>query len=138
MEENTKLVASFVEAVNSKDWDKVRDCFAEGATVRIFARDGGSIPVDGMIEGWKADATAFPDVQRRIFRSFGQDDLVCIEVEETGTHRGPLEHAGRTYPPTWKVFRIRACGVCHIQEHKIAEMCIYCDLREHLMQIGVL
>jgi ketosteroid isomerase-like protein len=135
--ENLELVASFVRAVDSKNWDRIRDHCASGAVFRFSGALETAVSVEDMIEGWKSEAFTFPDARREILRGFGQDDLVCIEVQEVGTHRGPLVHDGKTYPPTGKEFQIRVCGVFRMCEGKIAETLIYGGQQEHLVQLGI-
>jgi ketosteroid isomerase-like protein len=138
VDRNLELVASFVKAIDSKDWNHIRNCHVKGAILKFSGALGTAMSVEDMIEGWKSEAVTFPDARREIIRGFGQEDLVCVEVQEVGTHRGPLVHAGKTYPPTGKKFQIRVCGVLRIREGKIAETLIYGGQLEHLVQLGIL
>jgi ketosteroid isomerase-like protein len=133
---NMEIVASFVEAIDSKHWDRIRNCHEKGAIFRFSGALGTAMSVEDMIEGWKSEAVAFPDAKREILRGFGQGDLVCVEVQEVGTHKGPLIHAGKTHPPTGKTFQIRVCGVLRLREGKIVETLIYGG-QEHLVQLGI-
>jgi len=42
---------------------------------------------------WKGLFSMFPDYRIRKVRSFGQEDWVCLGVEESGTMKGPI-HEG--------------------------------------------
>jgi len=48
----------------------------------------------------------FPDYQVRKEWSFGQDDWVCLEVEESGTMKGAIHSGPREVQPTGKSFKI--------------------------------
>lgn len=135
---NLELIASFVKAIDSKDWDCILNCCEKGAVFKFSGALGMAISVEDMIEGWKSEAVTFPDAKRELIRGFGQDDLVCVEVQEVGTHKGPLVHAGKTYPPTGKKFQIRVCGVFRVREGKVVETLIYGGQQEHLVQLGIL
>lgn len=134
---NLDIVRSFVNAVDSKDWNRIRNHCENGAVFRFSGTLETAVGVEDMIEGWKSEAVTFPDAKREILRGFGQDDLVCVEVKEVGTHRGPLVHAGNTHSPTGKRFQIQVCGVFRIRENKIAETLIYGGQQEHLVQLGI-
>jgi ketosteroid isomerase-like protein len=135
---NLELVVSFVKAVNSKEWDRIRTHCEKGAAFRFSGTPEVAMSVEDMIEGWKSEAVTFPDATRDIVRGFGQDDAVCVEVQETGTHKGPLIHAGKTHSATGKKFRIRVCGIFQIHEGKILDVLIYGGQQEHLVQLGIL
>jgi len=49
---------------------------------------------------WTGLFNMFPDYQIRRVRSFGQDDWVCLEVEESGTMKGPIHAGPREVQPT--------------------------------------
>ena len=127
-----------MKAVDSKDWRYVRDCFNKNAVLTFHGSQGARVSIEGAIEGWKAEAATFPDARRDMLRGFGQDDVVCIEIQETGTQKGTLEHAGKTYQPSGRRFKIMVCAVLRIQDHKITEASVYHDSQEYLSQLGVL
>jgi len=136
IDRNLELVASFVKAIDSKHWDRIRNYHEKGAVFKFSGALGTAMSVEDMIKGWKSEAVAFPDAKREILRGFGQGDLVCVEVQEVGTHEGPLILAGKTYQPTGKKFQIRVCGVLRFREGKIVETLIYGG-QEHLVQLGI-
>lgn len=49
----------------------------------------------------------FPDQGNEIIALSHAGDTVLVEFWLTGTHLGPLRHAGRTIEPTGKAFRVR-------------------------------
>jgi len=79
-----------------------------------------------------------PDYQVRKVRSFGQDEWICLEAEESGTMRGPLHGpGGRTIPPTNKSFKIPSTIVCRVVNGKINEVRVYYDVLGLMTQLGL-
>ena len=80
----------------------------------------------------------FPDYQVKKVRSFGQDEWVCLEVEEMGTMKGPLHGpGGRTIPPTNKSFKIPSTYVCRVVNGRINEVRVYFDVMGLMGQLGL-
>ncbi len=80
----------------------------------------------------------FPDYGMREERVFGQDDWVSLEVEETGTMKGPIHAPGnRTVQPTGKNFKISSSILCRLIDGKIAEVRAYYDVMGLMGQLGL-
>ena len=80
----------------------------------------------------------FPDYEIKKVRSFGQDEWVCLEAEETGTMKGPLHGpGGRTIPPTNKSFKIPSTFVCKVVGGRISEVRVYFDVMGLMAQLGL-
>jgi ketosteroid isomerase-like protein len=137
VESNLELVRGLIRAVDSKDWERVPTFFTESAIFSVPGAPGVSVTVKGIVEARRADAVAFPDTKREIVRAFGEGDDVCVEILETATHMGPVEHGGAIFPPTGRQYRLRECVVYRIQNGKIAEAHVYYDPLEHMSQLGL-
>lgn len=137
VEENLELASRLVGTVEKKDWNLIRSLYDRDATVKVTGTLGVASGVEDLIKGWKADAAIFPDAHREVLRKFGQGDLVCMEIRETGTHRGPLARAGQTHLPTGRRFDIRVCVILRMKEGRIAEMTLYYDPQEPFAQLGI-
>ena len=86
---------------------------------------------------WKGLFNMFPDYQIRKVRSFGQEDWVCLEVEESGTIKGSI-HAGPTeIPATGKSFSIPSSIIARVQDGLIGEVRIYFDVLGLMSQLGL-
>ena len=94
----------------------------------------GRLALDKM---WTGLFSMFPDYQIRRVRSFGQDDWVCLEVEESGTMRGPIHAGPREVQPTGKNFKIPSSIICRVEEGRIAEVRIYFDVLGLMAQLGL-
>ena len=137
VDSNLELVKAMIRTVDLKDWERVPTYFTDSAIWSVPGAPGVSVTLKGIMEIWRADAVAFPDAKREVVAAFGEGDRACVEIIETGTHMGPMEHAGTMVPPTGKQFRIRVCAVLHISGGKISEVHIYYDPLEPLAQLGI-
>src|SRR2546429_5432041 len=123
LNQNIRVVEkAWVEALSKKS----RDQFVEQHSENVVMYDPtlpnpwrGLAALGARLEGLHG---MFPDYQVRKVRSFGQDEWICLEAEESGT-RGPLHGPGRrTIPPTNKSFKIRSTIVCRVVNGKINEI----------------
>ena len=81
----------------------------------------------------------FPDAHLEKIRSFGQGDLICVELLFKGTHTGPLVGPeDEEIPPTNKSVQVPICFVVKIKDGKIIEAREYTDQLGYLAQLGVL
>jgi ketosteroid isomerase-like protein len=79
----------------------------------------------------------FPDYHITKLRSFGQDDWVCLEVEETGTMRGPIHAGPKEIAPTGKSFKIPSSIIARVEDGHIGEVRIYFDVLGLMGQLGL-
>ncbi|MFN3583608.1 ester cyclase [Phenylobacterium sp.] len=89
-----------------QDWDGVIATF-ERPRYEMY---GSGVVFDGeaAVRGYfAASRTPFPDQGNEIIAIAHDGDTVLVEFWLTGTHLGPLRHAGRTIEPTGKAFRVR-------------------------------
>jgi steroid delta-isomerase-like uncharacterized protein len=98
LEANKALVRSFVEAWNTRDFDRFEALMAEGAVLHI---GGGEVRCDpagtrAIAEEWTA---AFPDWRFELLRLVAEGTLVVAHMPYSGTHRGRImgvEATGRS------------------------------------------
>ena len=79
----------------------------------------------------------FPDYRVTKSRSFGQDDWVCLEVEESGTMKGPIHAGPKEIAPTGKSFKIPSSIIARVEDRQIAEIRIYFDVLDLMGQLGL-
>ena len=79
----------------------------------------------------------FPDYHVEKMRVFGQEDWVCLEVEETGTLKGPIRAGKNQIPPTGKSFKIPSSIICHVENGLINEVRVYYDVMGLMGQLGL-
>lgn len=136
VEENLRVSAEAVEALNSRNWKRFEEL--HGADVVAFSNE--SQPTKGVaehrtyVEGF---VTAFPDLKMRRIRAFGQGDWITEEWEATGTHTGPLTGPGdRTVPPRGKKVKLGMCSKARLHNGKLIEEHTYMDLLSLMSQVG--
>ena len=86
---------------------------------------------------WTGLFSMFPDYQVRKVRSFGQDDWVCLEVEESGTMKGAIHAGPRAVQPTGKRFNIPSSIICRVEGGHIGEVRICFDVLGLMAQLGL-
>ncbi len=95
----------------------------------------GHSELRGLVEGLYK---MFPDYHVSKVRSFGQDEWVCLEAEETGTMQGPIHGpGGHMIQPTGKSFKIQSSIVCKTSDGQISEVRIYYDVLGLMGQLGL-
>ena len=137
VKQNLELVDNFIRTLDARDWESLAGFLAESVECSFPGMEPSALRPNDLVEAWKAEALAFPDSRREKVLSFGQGDLVCITLVETGTHFGPYEIGGRTLPPSGKRFSLRVCGIIRIRGKKITELHVYYDQLGVMSQLGV-
>src|SRR5262245_9425022 len=95
---NKETVRGFVEAWNTRDFDRFDELMGDGAVVHGA---GGEVPCDpagtrAIAEQWTA---AFPDWRFSLLALVAEGDLVVAHMPYSGTHRGAIvgvEPTGRS------------------------------------------
>lgn len=110
LETNKAIVRSFVEAWNTRDFDRFDELMGDGALLRI---GGGVVPCDPA--GTRAIAvewtTAFPDWHFELHALIAEGDRVVAHMPYRGTHRQPILGVAPTH---------RSCSVDEIVIFRIA------------------
>ncbi len=135
--DNLRLVErAWVDSVDKRSQEVFLDL--HGESVVIYDPTLGSLKGRlALSKMWKDLFSMFPDYQIRKVRSFGQDDWVCLEVEESGTMKGPIHVGPREIPPTGKSFRIPSSIICRVENGRIGEVRIYFDVLGMMGQLGL-
>ena len=125
-----------MDSINTRSLEEFLDL--HGESVVLYDPTLGSVKGRSALDKmWKGLFTMFPDYQIRKVRSFGQDDWVCLEVEESGTMKGPIHAGPREVPPTGKSFKIPSSIVAKIENGRIGEVRIYFDVLGLMSQLGL-
>jgi predicted ester cyclase len=135
--DNVGLVErAWVDSINKRSKEKFLELHGESAV--LYDPTLGSLrgrqALDKM---WTGLFNMFPDYQIRRVRSFGQDDWLCLEVEESGTMKGPIHAGPREIQPTGKSFKIPSSIICRVDEGRIGEVRIYFDVLGLMAQLGL-
>jgi len=135
--DNVKLVErAWVDSINSRPKETFLDLHEESTA--LYDPTLGSLKGRQALDKmWVGLFSMFPDYQIRRVRSFGQDDWVCLEVEESGTMKGPIHAGPREIQPTGKSFKIPSSIICRVDEGRIGEVRIYFDVLGLMAQLGL-
>jgi ketosteroid isomerase-like protein len=136
--DSVDVIKAQIEAYNSHDVKGTLEFFSESAvTYSPYHPEGVRTRADGG-QLMKDEITAFPDIQWRIERIFGQGDWVFAKLLGTGTNTGPLKgRKGRAAKPTKLPISIRQSALFRVQNGKIVEAHSYFDPYQAVVQLGI-
>ena len=125
-----------MDSINERSLEQFLDLHME--SVVLYDPTLGSLKGrQGLDKMWKGLFSMFPNYQIRKVRSFGQEDWVCLEVEESGTMKGPIHAGPREIPATGKSFKIPSSIIARVQDGRIGEVRIYFDVLGLMGQLGL-
>ncbi|HEX6123810.1 MAG TPA: ester cyclase [Pyrinomonadaceae bacterium] len=135
-----ELIRARYDAVNSHDWKTFEGFYADSI---VWDDPGLSEPISGprsVRKRLENLSEAFPDLQWKLERIFGDGDQVCAEFTFTGTHRGDFLAPDRERLPASNTsIRIKACGVYVVRNGKIVDSKLYFDfggLKSQILRSG--
>ena len=136
--DNLNLVdRAWIESINNRQRDSFLRHHADGVVMYdpTFSkpskgREALGVWFDGLL-------AMFPDYRVKKTGGFGQEGWVCLEVEESGTLKGPIRSGKQEIPPTGKSFRIPSSIICHVEDGLINEVRVYYDVMGLMGQLGL-
>jgi len=136
VERMREILNSNLNALSKGDWNAYKQLFSEHPVYEEEATNRhvtGADEIVKAVEPWKR---AFPDLTAHVKEAIGSGDALVVEIEWTGTHKGPLAGAFGTIPPTGKPGKLPAVLVARFDGERIRELRHYFDLLTMLAQIG--
>jgi steroid delta-isomerase-like uncharacterized protein len=129
---NKAVVRSFIDAWNTRDFDRFADLMGEDAVLRI---GGGVVPCDpaatrAIAAEW---TTAFPDWRFDLLALIAEGDLVVAHMPYTGTHRHPILGV----PATGRPCTVDEVVIFRIADGRIGEAWEVYDEAGMWRQLGV-
>ena len=129
---NKTLVRSFVEAWNSRDFDRFDSLMARDAVLHIA---GGDVPCDpagtrAIADEW---TKAFPDWRFSLLGLVAEGDRVVAHTPYSGTHHGTIVGV----EPTGRSCTVDEIVIFRIADGKIAEAWEVFDEARMRRQLGV-
>jgi steroid delta-isomerase-like uncharacterized protein len=126
------VVREHMESENHHDFD---------TTIGTFAHPRYEIvPTGDVYDGedevrryFAETRAAFPDQRNELIALHHSDDVVIVEFDLLGTHRGPL----RSLPPTGRSFRCRMTAFFFFEDDRIVCERVYFDQSSILRQLGL-
>ncbi len=131
-EENKALIRRMFECINKKELNAMNDLMAPDFVLHMHGRQK---------QGWEAnkqflenEIRAFPDLHVTIVDTVAEGDVVCVRLQETGTHKGEY----RGLAPTGRKVSYSVAAFWRLAEGKIAEGWVVYDQLDFLEQLGVI
>lgn len=126
-----ELVLDFVDAVNQKDWRKIRGLVSP--SFLRHSRAGGDIcGVDALLSFLEREFHSFPDAHEVCKQHFSKGDMVAVIMEFSGTQAGPLGE----FPPTGIFVSAPYIAVYRVENGVIAESWAEWDNLSTLQTLG--
>jgi steroid delta-isomerase-like uncharacterized protein len=123
-------------AFNDKNWDAVRASITPDFVYDEVSTSRKVQGADQVIPLWQGWATAFPDAKATFQRELVCGNVVVFEQTWQGTHKGPLQTLGGTFPATGNRIDVRACMTVEVAGDKAKMQRHYFDMGTILRQIG--
>lgn len=138
VDERIHVVEQALKGLNARDWDAYAALWAEELVTYAPGLAEPSIGKAARV-AWVQDLiTAFPNGTIETRRIFGQDDLLCAELEFEGTHTGPLKTPdGSVVPGTGKEVVLPYVIVLRFGGDEVVELHEYYDSLDLLMPLGL-
>ena len=138
VEENIKVFEVLDSVMKKRDWE----AFGEHHTDDVISYSPmRSEPTRGIEAHKKAVQglfEAFPDIELKRERTFGEGDWVFVSFNITGTHKGNLQGPdGKEISPTNKRIEFTMGTATRFENGKIAEEHNYFDRLTMLAQLGI-
>ena len=132
IEANKAVVRSFVEAWNTRDFDRFEKLMADDAVLHVSGGDLSCNPAGtrAIAEEW---TTAFPDWRFELLTLLAEDDRVVAHVPYSGTHRGAIVGI----QPTGASCVVDEIVIFRLADGKIAEAWEVFDEAGMWRQLGV-
>lgn len=131
-EEIKATIRRMFACINKKDLTAMNDLMAPDFVLHMNGRQK---------QGWEAnkqflenEIRAFPDLHVTIVDAVAEGDIVCVRLQETGTHNG--EYKGLA--PTRRKLSYSVAAFWRLAEGKITEGWVLYDQLDFLDQLGVI
>jgi steroid delta-isomerase-like uncharacterized protein len=138
VEENLKTIKILDQVFKRRDWNAFDDLHTQDVITYSPMTPEPSKGIAAHKEALQGILKAFPDIEMKIERSFGQDDWVFASYTFYGTHKGPLPGPdGKPIPPTNNPIKISFASTLRFENGKIAEEHTYFDRLAMMAQLGI-
>jgi steroid delta-isomerase-like uncharacterized protein len=136
--DNEALARKFIATGNEHNVSKVLPLLDEHVSLTSMPTNKTYQGHQGFTEYLSKWLTASPDFRAEVTSVVATDDKCVIEFTCRGTHAGPLELAGKSYPATNKRFELKLSETCEIANGKLMKIRSYFDAAGMLTQLGLM
>lgn len=129
-----QLVHAYVEALNSRDYERMTDKLADSVVMYDPAAPDGVVHgPDGVETFIRETVDAFPDFGITILESIASEDLVMFEGAISMTHEGAFDGVS----PTEETAEFREMAKWRVEDGDIHELRVYFDQQAIYEQLGL-
>jgi steroid delta-isomerase-like uncharacterized protein len=134
MQKDSKsIVRTFVDAINTKDWARLRSVLApDFKRHSVAAGQPGVHSVEDLIAFLSAEYATFPDAHETLLDLVAEDEKVAARHLFRGTQLGPMG----PLPPSGKVLEATYLAIYRLESGRIAEAWAEWDNLAGLKQLG--
>ncbi|MBW7907399.1 MAG: ester cyclase [Kiritimatiellae bacterium] len=127
------VVRAFVEAINAKDWARLRAVLApEFRRHSVAAGEPGVRSAEDLIAFLVAEYATFPDAHETLLDLVAEGDKVAARHLFHGTQLGPMGQ----FPPSEKLLEATYLAIYRIENGRIVEAWVEWDNLAGLKQLG--
>lgn len=132
-EDNKSIVRAFVDAINAKDWARLRSVLApEFRRHSVAAGEPGVHSVEELIAFLLAEYATFPDAHETLLDLVAEGEKVAARHLFRGTQLGPMG----LLPPSGKVLEATYLAIYRLDSGRIVEAWAEWDNLAGLKQLG--
>jgi len=132
-EQNKTLIRSFINSVNSRDWENLRMLLAAHFVRHSYAAGDPEVrSADELIDFLRNECTTFPDAQETLLDLVAEDEKVAVRSHFCGTQLGCMG----SYAPSGKVLLATTLAIYRLEGGRIAEAWVEWDNLHGLRQLG--
>jgi len=117
-EQNKTLIRSFINAVNSRDWENLRILLAPRFVRHSYAAGDPEVrSADELIDYLRNECATFPDAQETLLDLVAEGEKVAVRSHFCGTQLGCMG----SYAPSGKVLLATTLAIYRLEGGRIAE-----------------
>ena len=130
---NKALIQTFIDAINSRDWDMLDNIVAEDFARHSFAAGEPSVNCRGdLIQFLRTQESIFPKFKEKILDLVAEGDKVAARQQFKGTQLGEMG----PYPASCKDMEIEYLAIYRITNGAISESWAEWDNYTSMKQLG--
>lgn len=134
---NRQVIDHFFTVVDAKNVDKLGE--VDAVDLDMVTPMGPIKGLEGHKQMEKGFVTAFPNFKHTTTRCVESGDLISCEGTFSGDNTGPMMMPdGKSMPATKKKVSFGYLGIARIKDNKVAELKVYFDTMNLMMQLGVI
>jgi predicted ester cyclase len=133
LETNKAVIRSFVDSVNTQNWDRLRILLSPNFIRHSNAAGTAEVrSAEELITYLKGEYVTFPDAEETLLDLVAEGESVAVRSHFRGTQVGSMG----SYPPSNKVLSATYLAIYRLESGRIAEAWVEWDNLYGLEQLG--